>query len=179
LGALTFGGATAHDNGVIPKREAFFGYDHGWRIGVNTFLRGVEIDYGQHWYWYVTARILTLRETTILYLPHAWTWSLGLTGARSDFLGTGTEWRPSGMTRMAFPILGKAERQLEGNLFFAVGTENFAQVDQIGRFSSHTYGGGLRFRLTERQYIKSLVAFQKRTQDRSETSIGFNYGVRF
>ena len=31
---------------------------------------------------------------------------------------------------------------------FAVGTENFAESDQIGRFSAHTYGGGLRYRLT-------------------------------
>jgi tetratricopeptide (TPR) repeat protein len=178
-GALTIGGAMGHDNGVIPKAESFFDYDRGWKIGGNALLRGLEIDYGQHWYWYSTARILTFNQMTIFYLPHAWTWSLGLTGARSDFSGTGTEWRPSGVTRIGFPITGNDKGRLEGNLLFAVGTEDFAEVNQIGHFSSQTYGGGLRLQVTQRQYVKGVTTYQKRTQDRSETSFGFIYGVRF
>jgi len=178
-GALTVGGAAAHDNGVIPKNEAFFDYDQGWRLHWDKPLHGLEIVYGQHWYWYTTARILTINEITVFYLPHDWTWSLGLTGARSSFSGTGAEWRPSGMTRVGFPISGREKRRLQGNVFFAVGTENFAQVDQIGRFSSQTYGGGLRFQFTQRQDVTGFAAYQKRTQDRTETSFGFTYGVRF
>jgi tetratricopeptide (TPR) repeat protein len=178
-GALTVGGTAAHDNGVIPKNEAFFEYDRGWRLHWDKPLPGLEIVYGQHWYWYTTARILTINEMTLFYLPHDWTWSLGLTGARSAFSGTGAEWRPSGMTRVGFPISAWEERRLQGNVFFAVGTENFAQVDQIGQFSSQTYGGGMRFQFTRRQDLTGFVAYQKRTQDRRQTSFGFTYGVRF
>jgi len=178
-GALTVGGATAHDNGVIPKAEAFFDYDNGWHLPENRLLRGVEIVYGQHWYWYNTARILTINGTTLLYLPREWSWSLRWTAARSDFSGTGVEWRPSGMTRLEFPISAWDEHRLRGNLIFAAGTENFAQVDQIGRFSSQTYGGGLRFQLTARQDLTANAGYQKRTQDRTQTSFGFTYGIRF
>lgn len=179
MGALTVGGAAAHDNGVIPKDEAFFNYDEGWKLADRTPVRGVEIIYGQHWYWYTTARILTLNEMTLFYLPHDWTWSLALTGARSHFSGTDAEWRPSGLTRLGFPLSAWDERRLQGNVFFAAGTENFAQVDQIGQFSSQTYGGGLRFQLTERHDVTGFAASQKRTQDRTQTSFGFTYGFRF
>ena len=177
-GALTIGGTVGHDNGVIPKDEIFFDYDRGWRVGANP-VRALEIDYGQHWYWYSTARILTINGMTIFYLPRMWTWSFGLTGARSDFSATGTEWRPSGITRIGFPIAGNDKNRLEGNLLFAVGTEDFAEVNQIGHFSSQTYGGGLKLQLTERQYVRGIAGYQKRTQDRSEISFGLNYGVRF
>jgi len=179
MGALTVGGAAAHHNNVIPKNEAFFDYDQGWRLAGSKLLHGLEIIYGQHWYWYTTARILTINEMTLFYLPHDWTWSVGLTGARSHFSGTGAEWRPSGLTRIGFPISAWDERRLQGNVFFAVGTENFAQVDQIGTFSSQTYGGGLRFQLTERHDVTGFAAYQKRTQDRTQTSFGFTYGFRF
>jgi len=176
-GALTLGGAAGHDNNVIPKNEAFFEYDGGWKLSGSKILRGLELDYGQHWYWYTTARILTIHETALFYLPHEWTWSLGLTGVRSHF--SSTEWRPSGMTRLGFPITGWNQHRLGGNVFYAVGTENFAQVDQIGQFSSHTYGGGLRFQLTAREDVTGFAAYQKRTQDRRQTSFGFTYGIRF
>jgi len=178
-GGLTVGSAVAHDNGVVPKSEAFFDYDNGWKLDRSGLVRGLEIGYAQHWYWYSTARILTLKGTAIVYLPHEWTWSFGLTEGRSHFSGTGAEWRPSGTTRLGFPIAGWASRHLGGNLFFATGTEDFAQVDQIGRFSSHTYGGGLRFQLTPRQDITGFAAYQKRTQDRTDTSFGFTYGIHF
>ncbi len=178
-GALTAGGATARDYGVIPRSEAFFDYDRGWRRGTNGLVRGWEIVYGQHWYWYTTARILTINGTTLFYLPKDWTWSLGLTGARSRFSGSGAEWRPSGMTKLGFPVAAWNERRLGGNVFFAAGTENFGQLDQIGRFSSQTYGGGLRFQLTSRQDVTGFAAYQRRTQDRTETSFGFTYGIRF
>jgi tetratricopeptide (TPR) repeat protein len=178
-GAFTAGGATARDNAVIPKGEAFFDYEHGWRLRESGLARGLEIVYGQHWYWYTTARILTINGTTIFYLPHEWTWSLGLIEARSHFSGTGAEWRPSGATKIGFPVARWDERRFSGNVFFASGTENFAQLDQIGRFSSQTYGGGLRFQFAARQDLTGFAAYQKRTQDRTQTSFGFSYGIRF
>ena len=176
--ALTLGGATGHDNGVIPKSEAFFDVDRGWKSGAAA-VRGIEFAYGQHWFWYQAARILTLNGTAILYFPREWTVSLAATGARSAFSGTGVEWRPSGVARLGFPVAHWAKKRLSGNLFFAAGTEDFAQVDQIGRFSSQTYGGGLRYQFTPKQDLTCYASYQKRTQDRTDTNFGFGYGIHF
>jgi len=179
LGAITAGGAVGHDNAVIPKSEAFFELDHGWKTGEGLFLRGLEFSYGQHWYWYQTARILALSGVAIIYLPREWSFSLAATGARSAFSGTGVEWRPSGSMRLGFPLATWRITQLSGNIFFAAGTENFALSDQIGAFASQTYGGGLRFRFSERQDITCVSSYQRRTQNRTDTYLGFSYGIHF
>src|SRR5260370_535392 len=111
-GALTIGGAAGHDNAVIPKSEAFFDINHGWKASETNLLRAVEFVYGQHWYWFQASRILTLNGTTILYFPRDFTLSLGTTGVRSTFSGTGAEWRPSGITRLGFPLANWGERRL-------------------------------------------------------------------
>jgi hypothetical protein len=178
-GALTVGGATGHDNGVIPKSEAFFDLDRGWKTGETTFVRSVETIYGQHWYWYQSSRILTLTTTAIAYLPREWTFSLAATGARSAFSGSGIEWRPSGIARLGFPIAGWGLHRLSGNAFFAAGTEDFGQVDQIGSFASQTYGGGLRYQLTAHQDLTGYGSYQKRTQNRTDTAFGLSYGIHF
>ncbi len=102
-----------------------------------------------------------------------------MTGARSRFPAIPAEWRPSGTTRLNFPLASFGERRLSGNVFFAAGTENFASVDQLGRFSSHTYGGGFRFRFTARQDVTAYSGYQKRTQGRTDTAFGWSYGIRF
>ena len=178
-GAISIGGAIGHDNAVIPKSEAFFDLDHGWKAGETNFVRGVEIVYGQHWYWYQSSRILTLSGATIVYLPHEWTLSVGATGARSAFSMTAAEWRPSGITRLGFPLAGWGVKRLSGNVLFAAGTENFAQVDQIGRFASQTYGAGLRFQITLQQDVTGFSSYQKRTQNRRDTAFGLSYGFHF
>jgi len=178
-GALTAGGAVGHDNAVIPKSEAFFDVDRGWKTGELSFVRGVEFDYAQHWYWYQSARILALNGTAVLYFPEEWTFSVVATGARSAFTGTGAEWKPSGIGRLGFPLARWGERRLSGNLFFAAGTENFAIVDQIGSFASQTYGGGLRYQIATRQDVTSFVGYQKRTQNRTDMAFGLSYDIYF
>jgi tetratricopeptide (TPR) repeat protein len=178
-GALTIGGATAHDNAVIPRAEAFFDLDHGWKIGEAGPVRGIEFVYGQHWYWYATARILTVNGSGIVYLPKGFMWSLGITGARNSFPGSGVQWQPSGITRLSFPLAHGEVRSLSGNISFATGTEDFAQVDQIGSFSSHTYGGGLRFQFARYQDVTAYSTYQKRTQGRTDTAFGLSYGIHF
>ncbi|HLV95025.1 MAG TPA: hypothetical protein VKS44_07520, partial [Candidatus Acidoferrales bacterium] len=178
-GALTVGGAVGHDNAVIPRSEAFFDLDHGFRASETGFVRSVEIDYAQHWYWYESSRILTLNGTVVLYLPREWTFSLGETGARSAFPGTGVEWRPSELGRLGFPLARSGEKRLSGNVFFAAGTEDFAQVDQIGRFASQTFGGGLKLRMTARQDVTGFAGYQKRTQGKTDMSYGMSYGIHF
>jgi hypothetical protein len=177
-GTLILGGAAARDFGVIPRNEVFFSYDAGWRVA-NPFLQGMEMNYEQHWYWYRGARILALNETTTAYFPHDWMWSVRITGARSQFPFTAPGWTPAGFTKIGFPIRRFENRKLEGNLFFATGTENYSQVDQIGHFSSHTYGGGLRLQVASMQDVSGFTGYQQRSGDRNEISFGFSYGVRF
>ncbi|PYX83168.1 MAG: hypothetical protein DMG70_11680 [Acidobacteria bacterium] len=68
---------------------------------------------------------------------------------------------------------------MTGSFSFAVGSENFAQVDQIGRFSARTFGGGLGYRFNHRQDLSGYVAAQHRTQGRTQNSFGLSYGFRF
>ncbi len=178
-GAATVGGAVGHDNAVIPGSEAFFDLDHGWKTGETNFVRAVEFMYAQHWYWYQSSRILTLNGGAIVYLAQEWTVSLAATGARSVFSGTSAEWRPSGISKLGFPLARWGDRRLSGNVFFAAGTENFAVVDQIGRFTSQTYGGGLKFQIASRQDLTGYAGYQKRTQNRTDTSFGLSYGIHF
>jgi tetratricopeptide (TPR) repeat protein len=177
--AITVGGAIADDHTVIPKSEAFFDLDRGLTNRDAKLLRGLELQYGQHWYWYQTARILTLNGAAILYLPREWSLTFGATGARSAFSGTGVEWRPSGSTRLGFPLVAWSTARLSGSIFFAAGTENFASSDQIGRFASQTYGGGLRFEYASRFYLAFTYSYQRRTQNRTDSYTGFTYGLRF
>lgn len=173
--ALTAGGAAGRDQTIIPKGEAFLEYGHGFRGSETGFLRGVETAYQQHWFWYAGARILVLTGNVLLYLPQDWTWSLAVTGARSQFPSAGLEWQPSGLTRLSFPV----HRRVTANLFYAVGTESFAQVDQIGRFSARTFGGGARWRFTPRQDLVAYVSYQNRSGGRTQKSFGLNYAYRF
>jgi hypothetical protein len=178
-GAFTVGGAAAHDGGIIPKNEAFFGLDRGWQIGEGGFVRGVEASYDQHWYWYTTARILTLTGGALLYLPRDWSVSLRVTASRSAFPGLPVEWQPSGATQLNFPVAHRGERHLSADISFAAGTEDFALVDQIGSFSSHTFGGGWRLQLNRRHDVAAYAAYQQRTQGRTQTSFGFSYAIHF
>ncbi len=171
---LTAGAAFADDHGVIPRREAFFEYGHSFRLG-NPLVRGLEVSWEQRWLWYRGAHVLTLSGNQIYYLPRDWTWTLRLTAARSGFAGTGTHWAPSGLTRMGFPLY----RGLSGNVFFALGAEDYARIEQIGRFSARTFGGGLCYRFSPRQELGGYVAPQDRSQGRSQTSFGFTYAFRF
>jgi tetratricopeptide (TPR) repeat protein len=172
--SFTVGSAVANSQSVVPTNEAFVEYGHGFRIE-NRWVQGLESSYQQHWFWYQGAHVLTLNTSQIVYLPHEWTWSLNLTGARTGFQGTPVEWTPSGWTKLGFPL----QRRVTGNVFFGVGSENFAQIDQIGRFSARTFGGGLRYQFAARQDINGYVARQDRTGGLIDTSFGLSYGIRF
>jgi tetratricopeptide (TPR) repeat protein len=171
---FTAGSAAANGQSVVPTNEAFFEYGHAFWIK-NRWVHGLESSYQQHWFWYQGAHVLTLNTSQIIYLPHEWTWSLNVTGGRTRFAGTPVGWTPSGWTKLGFPL----QRRVTGNVFFGVGSENFAQIDQIGRFSAHTFGGGLRYQFAARQDITGYVARQYRTQGQIDTSFGLSYGIRF
>jgi tetratricopeptide (TPR) repeat protein len=171
---FTAGSAAANRQSVVPTNEAFFEYGHTFPIK-NRWVHGLESSYQQHWFWYQGAHVLTLNTSQIFYLPHGWTWSLNVTGARSGFVGTPVDWTPSGWTKLGFPL----QHRVTANVFFGVGSENFAQIDQIGRFSAHTFGGGLRYQFATRQDITGYVARQYRTQGQIDTSVGLSYGIRF
>jgi|HubBroStandDraft_1064217.scaffolds.fasta_scaffold00010_43 Flp pilus assembly protein TadD len=167
-------GAAANPQDVVPESEALIEYGHGFRFS-NPFFQGLESSYQEHSLWYRGAKVLTLNTTQIVYLPKEWTWALSITGSRTQFVGEGSSWVPSGSTKVGFPIV----RRISGNVLFAVGAENFAQVDQIGRLSARTYGGGLRYRFAESQDVTGFVARQDREYGQRQTSMGLSYGIRF
>jgi tetratricopeptide (TPR) repeat protein len=171
---FTVGSAVGNHQSVVPTNEGFFEYGHAFRIE-NRWVQGLESSYQQHWFWYQGAHVLTLNTSQIIYLPHEWTWSLNLTGARTGFLGTPVDWTPSGWAKLGFPL----QRRVTGNCFFGVGSENFAQIDQIRRFSAHTFGGGLRYKFAARQDINGYVARQDRSGGQIDTSFGLSYGIHF
>lgn len=164
----------AHDDGVIPKHEAFLECGHGFRFSW-VAVRGLEASYQQRWLWYQGAHVLTLSLNQIYYLPRDWTWGFTMTGSRSGLGNSLVDWQPSGSTRLGFPLF----RRLSGNISFGVGSEDFSQVDQIGRFAARTYGGGLMYRLSASQDIRGYFATQHRTEDKTQSSVGISYGFRF
>ena len=167
-------GAGANPQDVVPESEALLEYGHGFRF-THPWFQGLESSYQEHSLWYRGAQVLTINTTQILYLPKEWTWTVSVTGARTRFHGTGSDWVPSGSTKIGVPL----SRRLSGNALFAVGAENFAEVDQIGRLSARTYGGGLRYRFAESQDVTGFVARQDREYGQKQTSLGLSYGIRF
>ena len=135
----------------------------------------MESSYQEHSLWYRGAQVVTLNTTQIIYLPKEWTWTLSVTGSRHEVSRPESDWVPSGSTKIGFPLV----RTLSGNVLFAVGAENFAQVDQIGRLSARTYGGGVRYRFAESQDVTGFVARQDREYGQKQTSLGLSYGIRF
>ena len=167
------GAAVANDQGIVPTNEAFFEVGHGFHLD-NHWIDGLESSYQQHWYWYTGAHVLTLSTTQIAYLPHRLTLTLCVTGARTGF-ATPAGWKPLGWVKPGFPVL----RRVTGYLLYGVGTESFAQIDQVEEFAAHTYGGGLRYRFTARQDVEGYVAREDRSHGQTDTTLGFNYGIRF
>lgn len=170
--SITIGGGTATAQSVVPMDSAFLEYGHGFSLGEPFAL---ETTYNQHWYWYQGVRVMTLTPQVTLDLPQSWSWSLQLTEARSSFAGVSPTWRPSGLTRLNFPI----HRTFSGNVFYAAGTEDFALMDQIGSFSAKTFGGGMSYWFGSRHHFSGYVGRQERSQGRTETSYGVSYAFRF
>ena len=171
-------GAGANPQDVVPEGEALIEYGHGFRFSnsrVEQWVKGLESSYQVHALRYRGAWVMTLNTTQIFYLPRDWTWTLSVTGARTRFSGGASDWVPSGSTKLGIPLF----RRLTGNVLFAVGAENFAQVDQIGRLSARTYGGGLRYRFAESQDVTAFLARQDREYGQKQTSLGLSYGIRF
>ena len=173
--AITAGGSWNHDDGVIPRSEAFFELDRGGSIPGHHFVRGIEFNYHQQWYWFSTAHVLAFTPSAILYLPRDWMFQISVSAARSSFPGLAPAWEPSGQAKLTFPI----RPRLSGNIFYAVGSENYALTDQIGQFAARTWGAGFRWDFERRQFLNAFGFFQDRSQARTQASFGFSYGVRF
>jgi tetratricopeptide (TPR) repeat protein len=167
-------GAGANPQDVVPEGEALVEYGHGFQFS-HPWFKGLESSWLEHSLWFRGAEVVTLSTTQIVYLPREWTWTFAVTGAQTRFTGGESDWVASGSTKLGFPLL----RRLSGNVLFAVGAENFALVDQIGRLSARTYGGGLRYRFAEGQYLTGFVAQQDREHGQQQTSVGLSYGIRF
>jgi len=172
---LSVGAGAAHDEAVIPKREASFEVGHAMRVPGRHFIRGLEVSYGQQWLWFAGSKALIVSGSGLLYLPRDWMLTFSASGARASFHVPRIEWTPSGSARLSFPL----RPRLRANVGFAVGAENFAKADELGRFSARTFSGGLRYQLTKTHEVGGVVAFQDRTAGRTQTSVGLSYAIRF
>lgn len=180
-------GEVANPQDVVPERAATIEYGHAFRFSnpgssqsssiswFRGWFDGLESSYQESSLWYRGARVVTVNTTQVLYLPREWTWTLSVTGARTQFIEGPPDWVPSGSTKVGIPL----SRNLSGSAMFAVGAENFAQVDQIGRLSARTYGGGLRYRFAENQEMTGFIGQQNRDHGQKQTSLGLSYGIRF
>jgi len=177
--SFSVGGGAGNSNGIIPRAETYFEYGHGFRISESKPLRGIEAAYNQHWFWYDQARVLVFTGTVAADLAHDFRWTVSANGARSQFTGVPVAWKPSGYTRLDFPLPRVAANRLLMNATFAVGSENFSELDQVGAFASRTYGGGFRLGLTGREYVDFYAARQYRNGGNVEGIYGVNYGMRF
>lgn len=177
--AFTVGGGGGNAQGIIPRRETYFEYGHGFRISEKKAVRGIEATYHQHWFWYQEAGVLVFTGTMATHFANDFRWTMSGSAARSRFNGAAVAWEPSGYGRLDFPVPRVATSRLLLNLTFAVGSENFSEVDQVGAFASRTYSGGFRLGLTKNNYVNFYVARQERNGGDSETSYGVSYGLRF
>ena len=177
--SFTVGAGGGNANGIIPRAETYFEYGHGFRISETRTVRGIEVTYDQHWLWYSQAHVLVFTGTVVGDLAHDFRWTVSANGARSQFTGTPIAWKPSGYSRMDFPLPHIPADRLLMNVMFAVGSENFSELDQVGAFASRTYGGGFRVGLSERQYVNFYAARQYRNGGNVERIYGVSYGLRF
>ena len=173
---ISVGGGAAHDEGVIPKREVALETGRAWRIAAVGLVRGLETSVAYQWFWFQTARVQVPSGTALLYLPREWTFAITGGAARSSFPGRGVEWEPTGSARLTFPA---GTSRVMATLSFAVGRENFAKATDIGHFSARTFGGSVRYQFARRQYVRTGVYFQQRSQARTQTTIAVSYGVFF
>lgn len=176
---LTIGAGAGNAHGIIPGAETYFEYDRGFNISERGALRGIETTYNQHWLWYDGAHVLVLTGTVAADLARDCRWTFSANEARSGFAGTPVAWEPSGYTRLDFSLPRIPSDKFLPNLTFAVGSENFSEVDQVRAFASRTYGGGFRLGMSARQFMNVYFAWQDRNGGNSEGIYGASYGVRF
>ncbi|HEY7826365.1 MAG TPA: hypothetical protein VIC00_06040, partial [Candidatus Acidoferrales bacterium] len=177
--AFTVGGGAGNAQGIIPRAETYFEYGHGFRVSETKPVRGIEATYNQHWFWYSQARVLVLTGTIAADFAHDLRFTISGNAARSRFNGTPLAWEPSGYGRLDFRLPRIPASRLLLNLTFAVGSENFNELDQVGAFASRTYGGGFRLGLSEKQYLNFYAARQDRNGGNTEGIYGVSYGLRF
>ena len=176
---LALGAGVGNAQGVIPDAETYFEYDRGFSLSESAPLRGLEATYNQHWLWYQGAHALVLTGTLAVDFAREYRWTFSASEARSGFAGTPVAWEPSGYSKLEFPLPHVRAERFLANVTFAVGSENFTEVDQLRAFASRTYGGGFRLGLTERQFVNFYFAWQDRNGGNSEGIYGASYGIRF
>jgi tetratricopeptide (TPR) repeat protein len=173
------GGGSGNADGIIPRAETFAEYGHGFRISERGALRGIEFAYNNRWLWYAGAHVMVLTGTAAADFADGFRWTVSANGARSGFAGTPVAWKPAGYARFDFPLPHVNPDRLLLNTTFAVGTENFGELDQVGAFASRTFGGGARIGLTGRQRVTFYAGHQIRNGGNTENIFGASYGVRF
>ncbi|GAC1437371.1 MAG: hypothetical protein NVS1B11_31020 [Terriglobales bacterium] len=171
---VRFEAGVAPPQDITPERDVLVEYGHGFHLS-NRILRGLESSFQQSSLWYRGAQVVTFGTTQVFYFPHEWLWAVSIIEARTCFPATGCGVVPSGYTKITFPLA----HTFSGNLLYGLGTENFAEITQVGRISAHSYGGGIRYRLATNQDLITSLIVQRRQLGQTQISLGITYGIRF
>jgi hypothetical protein len=171
---LSVGGGFGPHQNIAPSETSAVEYGHAMSLN-NSVVRGLESYAHQRNFWYSNTHVSVIGTTQIVYLPRDWMWTLNVVGVRTAAAGTQPDWMPSGFARLTSPEVARSR----ANLLFGIGAESFFNIDQIGHFSAHTFGGGVRYRINPANNISVNVAVQNRSDGRSETSVGASFGIRF
>lgn len=170
--AFSFGQGTHQQ--IAPLRQMSVDYDHGLKLHLG-WVRGVEVTAHSANVWFDGSQVTVLGGSAIAYLPRDWMWTFTASQARTDFYVAGSSWSPAASTRLSVPIL----HRLRLDAGFGVGAENYSNIDQIGRISARTYSGGAHVRMNRLQEFSVFVAYQQRSREQTQTSIGGGYGFHF
>jgi hypothetical protein len=76
---------------------------------------------------------------------------------------------------LAFPLL----RALKADISSGVGTEVYAAADRRLQLNDRSFGAGLRYSLTPRQFLRASTSVELLPQHASRVLAGFSYGISF
>jgi len=170
--SFSFGQGTHQQ--IAPLRQMSLDYDQGLKLHLGL-VNGVEVTGHSASIWFDGSQVTVLGGSAIAYLPRDWMWTFTANQARTDFHSTGSSWSPAASMRLSFPTWTR----LRLDVGFGVGAENYSNLDQIGRISARTYSSAAHFRVNHLQDFSVFVAYQQRSRDQTQTSIGGGYGFHF
>jgi len=172
--AILFSFGEGTHQSVAPVRQMSLDYDRGLHLHAGA-IKGLELTAHSASVWFDGSQVTVLGGSLIAYLPRDWMWSFTANQARTDFYGTGSSWSPAASSKFSFPVWSR----LRMDAGFGVGSENYSNIDQIGRLSARTYLGGAHYRINHLQDFSVFGAYQQRSRGQTQTSIGGGYGFHF
>jgi YaiO family outer membrane protein len=169
--SATAGASTNHL--VVARHDLALSYSHLLYRG-SGIVRGLETGAASQFLWYTGSQAKSLRSTATVYFPRDVEFSVAGGASRASVV-TGLQWSPTANARLAFPLL----RALKADISSGVGTEVYAAADRRLQLNDRSFGAGLRYSLTPRQFLRASTSVELLPQHASRVLAGFSYGISF